>query len=729
MNKLLTGGICFLLIFAGILIMGCKNEPEGNTDETTVAFNELGADGSTTVTTTKLTLKFNKDISGLAVTDVTLNAGTTGAGKGALTRTGTGVYELAVSGVMVSGNVTLTVSKSGFTITGSPQSVNIFRNPSAGVKVSTWKGLTAPPATNATQYGTHQGKTDVLHLVPADTAFDWAALTYSLDAYAGKEITITLSMDVWLETASKIAWQANLGSSFPLIAGNNMVNQTAGQWVTISGNNKITVPSGGGILYLSNDATYGLNNAKVYITNFVMDIDDGGGAGQGGKTLTLTIGAKENLTGRITTFNPDGRTLTWSSSNNSVATVNTSGIVTAAGFTTGGTSTASSAATGTATITVRADGATPNTDSFTINTTMESQINMMNLTPLKDQFADYFLLGNITRSNGDIGGGTISNTRLTRHYNVLTAENDMKPSYYGGSRSGTTVTGLTFNQADTFVNAATASGFKVHAHVLLWHSQNSVWINALNGSTGKETAIGAMKSYINQVVTHYKGKIYSWDVLNEVFPDGVSSSANWKTSMRTTGDSQAPNPWFVAIGSDFVFEGFKAARLADPNAILYYNDYNMDSPGKATMVHNMVGDVNLQWKGDPQYDNRLLIEGIGMQSHHNTNVSADSIKNSLDMFRLLGVRISISELDVLSQSYSEYSSKASPTNSQKLTAANLYGQYFKLFIDNADIIERVTFWGVYDEQSWRSSGLPLIFEGTTISKAKPAYYKVIGALE
>jgi GH35 family endo-1,4-beta-xylanase len=597
MKKLLTGGICFLLIFAGILLMGCKNEPGGDT-EIKVAFQTLTADGSTTTTTTKLTLKFNKDISGLVAADVSLNANSTGANKGALTRVGVGVYELALSGVTASGNVTLTVAKTDFTITGSPKSVNIFYN------------------------------------------------------------------------------------SF-----------------------------GGG---------------------------NGGSTGEG-KTLKMTIGAKENLTPRITNFVIYGRTLTWSSNTNSVATVNSSGIVTAAGFTNGGTSTASSAATGTATITVRADGAAPNTDTFTINTTMESQIDMMNLPPLKDQFADYFLLGNITRSSGDISGGAISNTRLTRHYNVLTAENDMKPSYYGGTRSGTEVSGLTYYSSDAFVNAATVSGFKVHAHVLLWHSQNSSWITALNSSTGKETAIEAMQSYITQVVTRYKGKIYSWDVLNEVFPDGVSSSGDWKTSMRKTGDSQAPNPWFVAIGSDFVYEGFKATRLADPNAILYYNDYNMDSVGKSTMVANMVKDVNEAWKKDKQYDNRLLIEGIGMQSHHNTDVTENAIRTSLNRFRALGVKISISEIDVLCMSYSGLggsgtgnAANSTATNTGKLNAANLYAQYFKLFLENADIIERVTFWGINDNMSWRSRGLPLPFDGpsdNSTSKAKPAYYKVISALE
>jgi GH35 family endo-1,4-beta-xylanase len=708
-----------------------------------VVFNNLTANGSSTAATTKLTLTFDKDIADLSEADITFTAGTTGASKGSLTRVGTGVYELVISGVTANGSVTKKKKKTGFTITGGPKSVDIFiPNSPSGTKVTDWHELIAPGQTNATKYASFEGENDVLHVSPSNTAFGWAVLTYDLGAYAGKEITITLGMDVWLETAAKVAWQANLRTdpvTYPVIAGSTTTAQAARQWVSISGITTITVPADGGTLYLTNDASNGLNNAPAYITNFVLIIDDGSPPPVEGEIL-LTIGAKEDLTNRITTFNPSGRTLTWSSSNTNVASVANTGIVTAAGYTTGGTETASSAAIGTATITVTASGAAPNTETFTIKTTMVAQVNMMDLPPLKDQFASHFLIGNITR-NTDISGGTINNTRLTRHYNVLTAENDMKPSYYGGSRNGSTVTGLTFYSPDAFVNAATASGFKVHAHVLLWHSQNSSWITAVANET-KTTAIEAMQSYITQVVTRYKGKIYSWDVLNEVIPDGVSASANWKTAMRTTGDSQAPNPWFVAIGSDFVYEGFKAARLADPAAILYYNDYNMDSVGKSIMVANMVKDVNEAWKGDKQYDNRLLIEGIGMQSHHNTDVTANAIKTSLDRFRALGVKISISEIDVLCMSYSAFanstgsgtnkSAQSIATNNQKLTAANLYASYMSLFIANADIIERVTFWGLNDNMSWRSGGLPLPFDGpsdNSTSKAKPAYYRIVDSLQ
>jgi endo-1,4-beta-xylanase len=458
-----------------------------------------------------------------------------------------------------------------------------------------------------------------------------------------------------------------------------------------------------------------------------------------GKTsTTLTLYSGEQLEWTLSPANASNKNITWTSSNANVAAVDANGKITAAGVTANLSSNYTvTPATGSAVITAKtADGGF--TAAITVNTTMTPQNDLMTLPPMKDQFANYFLMGNIAVTNdADAGGTAITKQSLLRHYNILTAENNMKPSYYGNNPNS-----LSFTGSDRFVNAARASGFKVHAHVLLWHSQNSAWINNHANST-KDVALTAMKKYITDVCTHFKGKIYSWDVLNEAFPDGVSASADWKNSIRKTGDSQAPNPWYVAIGSDFVYEGFLAARKADPNAILYYNDYNTDQAGKATMIRDMVRDVNARYlasndKPAGESANRLLIEGIGMQEHHNTDVTTASIRNTINLFRPLGVKISVSELDVLAQSYSQYSSNPADnknpatsnntvTNQGLINHARLYGEYMKLYLDNADIIERVTLWGVTDNQSWRGRGFPLIFDPN--GKAKPSYYKMITALE
>jgi len=363
----------------------------------------------------------------------------------------------------------------------------------------------------------------------------------------------------------------------------------------------------------------------------------------------------------------------------------------------------------------------------------EAGANIMSLPPLKDQFSQYFMIGNIFHNgtgqrqggfSSDVPQGSkiIDNDMLTRHFNVITHENEMKPqSLTNGRNSSTGVITYNFATADRMVEAALASGLKIVGHTLLWHSQIPEWQKQM-ANQPKETALAAMKQYISDVAGRYAGKIYSWDVLNEAFPNSVSGG-DWKDIMRSE------NPWYKSIGSDFIYEGFLAARRADPHAILYYNDFNLNENGKATAVRNMVKDVNDRYKQQFPNESRLLIEGIGMQAHYNTGVTASSVRNSINMFKALGVKISITELDILSQTWSEYSSQTPVYGSGDRAAAGLYGELFKVFMDNSDVIERVTFWGVFDEQSWRNRAAPLIFKGFPETTAKLAYYRIIAALE
>ena len=475
-------------------------------------------------------------------------------------------------------------------------------------------------------------------------------------------------------------------------------------------------------------------------------------------SITLTIFSSEQLAWDIQPANATNRNIIWASSNPDVADVSPKGVVTAKNFAGDGAARFSSpdtalsqplqsanpiinAATGSAVITAATeDGKYKAT--ITVTTTMEAQSSILDLPPLKDQFADYFLIGNIFRGTASEMSGTgsaavFSDERLTRHYSVLTAENNMKPGYLVTGYDNGTYAWNENNRttADNFVASCANSGIKVVGHTLLWHNQNASWMTGM-ATKSSETALAAMKGYIAEVAGRYQGKIHSWDVLNEIFPDSVQSSNNWKNVMRKE------NPWYAAIGSDFVYEGFLAARLADPEAILYYNDYNTNMPSKATMIRNMVRDVNNRYlagsdKPAGEAPARLLIEGIGMQEHHNNDIKAASIKAAIDLFRPLGVILSVSELDILA--YDTYSGleaagghgpsqnhNAQSSNQQLLTQADLYGQFMELYLANADIIERVSLWGIIDSYSWRSRGLPLLFDHN--GKAKPSYYRFTGAL-
>ena len=438
-------------------------------------------------------------------------------------------------------------------------------------------------------------------------------------------------------------------------------------------------------------------------------------------TLNLTIFSSQRISLTFEPSDATNKSVTWTSSAPDVVSVSTNGTITALRYTDATTGT------GQATITVKtSDGGF--TDNCVVTTTMTAQEYITNLLPLKESFKDYFMMGNIFDPY-DVPNTepyTINKPYITYHYNILTHQNNMKPSYLCAATRGQ-YNANNIATAKRMIEAASAKGIKVQGHCLLWHSQLPAWQNTLRTSADtKEQVLGYLQEYVTYIVNQFKGSIYAWDVLNEVFPDNVSASNNWKNVMRnSTTDG---NPWYIKLGADFVYEGFLAARQADPDIILYYNDYSLDNVGKATMVRNMVRDVNTKYAQEhSEAHGRKLIEGIGMQSHHNAGVSVTAIKNTLDLFRPLGVKISISELDLLAQSWGDYSNSVAVTIPGLLNQANQYGDYFKLFLDNADIIERVTFWGNSDGNNWRSRGQPLPFDKDY--KAKPAYYKIIEALE
>jgi len=598
--------------------------------------------------------------------------------------------------------------------------------------------FTVLPKTSITNNLTYQGKSDVTKLSPAaaGTDYDWSVMSYSLNSYKEKDVNITMSMKVWVSAPAKIVWQVRSGSNFPTIVGSASTPVAANEWVTIDVPGSLAVtPANGSVIYLSGGENGGqLNNnpVDIYIADFSMNISYPSSA-------SVTVGGKKNLASLLNT-SMRGKTITWTSSDSTIAAVDTNGDATSniTSFSTDdGGSRRYTQGSAKAQVKITAKAADNATQFILVNATTEGQEDIMSVTPFKSYFPSNFLVGNIA-ARSDVSGGTI-NSRLTRHFNFLTAENDMKPdALTNGRNSSTGAITYTWTNADNFVNAARSSDIKILGHTLLWHSQIPQWQKDM-ATAGNATALAAMKKYITEVMTHFKGKIYAWDVLNEIFPDSVQTGNDWKAVMRQE------NPWYKAIGSDFVYQAYLAARLADPDAILYYNDFNTDQAGKAAMIHNMVRDVNQQYAaldanqkpaGEPA--GRLLIEGIGMQEHHNLGVSAASIRTALTTFRgLTGVKVSVSEIDVLAyDSYSTFSSAtgagankntaSTATNNDLLRQAKNYQEYMQVYMDFKDIIERISIWGVTDNNSWRSGGLPLLFDSN--GKAKPAYYYFAGAV-
>jgi endo-1,4-beta-xylanase len=267
---------------------------------------------------------------------------------------------------------------------------------------------------------------------------------------------------------------------------------------------------------------------------------------------------------------------------------------------------------------------------------------------------------------------------LNREFNMVTPENEMKIDATEPNQGQ-----FSYGNADRIVSHARGQGMRVRGHTLAWHSQQPGWMQGMSGSSLRQ----AMLNHVTQVVTHYRGQLYSWDVVNEAFADG-SSGARRDSNLQRTG-----NDWIEAA--------FRAARAADSNVKLCYNDYNTDdwNQAKTQAVYRMVQDFKS--RGVP-------IDCVGFQSHFNSGSPYPSnYRTTLSSFAALGVDVQITELDIAGAS------------------ATTYGNVVK----DCMAVSRcngLTVWGIRDSDSWRSSDTPLLFNNSGGKKA--AYDAVLSAL-
>jgi len=345
----------------------------------------------------------------------------------------------------------------------------------------------------------------------------------------------------------------------------------------------------------------------------------------------------------------------------------------------------------------------------------------LTLPSLKEVYEDYFPIGGIMNPWDFQEGERLQ--MLKKHYSLLTAENFMKPDY--AYKSGTREFDLS-GQID-LVEQARANGFKVHGHVLVWHAQSPNWLhtqvdesgNPLRDENGnvlyldRDTALHNLRTHIRTVVETIGDRVISWDVVNEAMNDNPPNPTDWRDSLRRSG-------WYYAIGPDYLYEAFKAAReVIDEHGWdieLYYNDYNDDNQNKATAIAEMVKELNERYAEETGSDKKL-VDGIGMQAHYNLNTNPANVRASIERIIGLGLKVGITELDIMAGTNGALSEE------QAIRQGQLYAQLFQLYKEYADHITRVTFWGLDDGTSWRSANSPLLFDSRF--QAKPAYYAVI----
>jgi GH35 family endo-1,4-beta-xylanase len=327
---------------------------------------------------------------------------------------------------------------------------------------------------------------------------------------------------------------------------------------------------------------------------------------------------------------------------------------------------------------------------------------------IKDTYKNHFLIG----MAGDIPGRySEEEMKLVKdHFNIVTPENCMKPAPIHPEENT-----WRFERPDALVKWCADNNVAVFGHTLVWHAQTNNWF--FEGGD-KAVVTQRLKDHISTLVGRYKGKIRGWDVVNEAINDrGNPQTENLRNSK-----------WLQTLGPEFLTLAFKFAHEADPQAKLYYNDYNIEAGAKH--ASSMLLLKRLIKEGAP-------IHGVGIQGHWSTNsVPYEAIDRAIANYASLGLKVSITELDVTIRGSSGGQFGPGPggrrrggvpASAEDLKAqADAYARLFAIFIKHKDTVERVTFWGLSDRRTWRFGQHPLIFDAN--NQRKPAYAAIVEAL-
>ena len=315
----------------------------------------------------------------------------------------------------------------------------------------------------------------------------------------------------------------------------------------------------------------------------------------------------------------------------------------------------------------------------------------------KSIYKNDFLVGNII--NDKYMDGAYFDM-IKNNFNVITPEYYLKPLSLTSNRGGA----YNWSYADQMVKKAMENGISVHGHVLAWHDWTPEWMT--KGT--KTEAEDNLKNHITDVLAHYRGRIHSWDVVNEAIGDGLSpadAAGDWKKCLRNDA------PWYRALGSGYIETAFRTAREADPDITLYYNDYGLEFPPKAEAARKMINDINNRYKKETRQD-RNLIEGLGIQAHYQIkSFDENRIRSSLDKFKTLNIELSISELDITAAGYEQGEGKDIVMSEHDAALqARIYARLFSMYREYSAFISRVTMWGIDDHNSWLSAGTPCLFD-------------------
>lgn len=328
---------------------------------------------------------------------------------------------------------------------------------------------------------------------------------------------------------------------------------------------------------------------------------------------------------------------------------------------------------------------------------------------LKDFYKDYFDMG-VAITPRDVKGPEA--TLILKHFNSVTAENAMKMGPIHPKENQ-----YNWGPADTIVNFARRNNLKMRGHTLCWHNQAPPWmfVDEEGAQVSKEVLLQRLKDHITSVVTRYKDAIYAWDVVNEVIDDNDENF--YRESL-----------WYKICGDEYIEKAFVYAHEADPDALLFYNDYNTEDPDKRDRIYKLL--MRLKAQGVP-------VHGVGLQGHWSIyDPDGSDIRTSVEKFAALGLDVQVTELDV-SVYPSENGRRERRANEPDTFTPELmqkqteqYKTIFNVLRAQKDKISSVTFWNVSDRRSWLDNfpvrgrkNYPLLFDQQL--NPKKVYWEIV----
>jgi endo-1,4-beta-xylanase len=303
-----------------------------------------------------------------------------------------------------------------------------------------------------------------------------------------------------------------------------------------------------------------------------------------------------------------------------------------------------------------------------------------NTNGLKDYYKDYFTIG-VAVSPWALK--TDEADLILREFNSLTPENAMKMGPIHPEENKYNCAG-----ADSIAAFARRHQLKLRGHTLAWHSQAPKWFftDSAGKKVSKEVLLQRLKEHITTVVSRYRGTVYAWDVVNEVISD-------------KRDEYFRESEFYKICGEEFVAKAFQWAHEADPDALLFYNDYNEIDPVKRGKIIRLVN--KLKADGIP-------IHGIGLQGHWAiTEPSREQLDSTLREFSSVGLPLQITELDisVYPKEHQARAARAGDTDTlysseKEQRQIATYKMCFELFRKYRKSITSVTFWNISDRHSW-----------------------------